>query len=698
MIGRRAEHWFRLTFPRDFDEAAVVAVLSSWSGLPQRTRLTLEVVADAQGVEHRLGITDDSRDTAATELRAAAGSLRLDPIESPALPTPTLRWRWQTLPRLAALRVDNPQATAGSLLSSLWPLRSNEVVVLRWQLRSAAKPMPDTTPEAQLDGRVRALRAKLILGGLAAACDLSVTAADRKRARFLGARTAAVLRGVATPFGFLAAEPPWLANVLFCLGLRGRYLSARELAGLVAWPVGGPEHLPGVSLGAARRLVPSQDIPAAGRIIGTADFPGMERPIALPAAAATRHSYFLGPTGTGKTSLITNLIRQDIEAGRGVAVVDTNGDLAKSLLDVVPHHRLKDVVYLDPSDESPVGLNPLAVDPDGNPELVADQMVELFRRVWQSFWGPRSAQLFHLGLGTLTRRPGSTLIDLTRLFTEPAFRRECVALLDDPVGLGAGWAWFERVPERERLSYLGPVFNKLFALTARRSIRHVLGQSEPRVSMSSVLANERILIVNLAKGVLGLEAARLLGALVVTGLWQAATERATLPIEQRRTFMVYLDELQDLLAVPVPFDEMLSQGRKYGLALNLAHQNLGQLTTEIREAILANAHSKLTFRMEPSDARIMARSFEPSLTAEDLQALGAFEAAALVALERGGLGRPVTLTTQPPAAPVGRATDALAESRRQFGRPASEIETALRDRHTTRRPGTTAIGRKARTR
>ncbi len=692
------EHWFRITFPRDLDEASVVAALSSWSGLSHRSRLVLEVIASDTGIEHRLAIRANSVDTAAAELRAAAGSLRLDPIETQREASPSRRLMWQSMPRLSVLRTDNPEASAASLLSSLWPLAEGESVRLTWRLRSTWKPRPDTTAEAKLDGRVRAIRTKLQLAGLAGHGELAVHAPTAARARFLMNRTGTVLRGVSTPFGSLVAEPVWLGHVLHAVGLRGRYLSARELAAVIGWPIGGPEHLPGVALGAARRLVPSRDIPEEGRVIGTSDFPGLTRPVALPMAAATRHSYILGPTGTGKTSLITNLMRQDIDAGRGVAVVDTNGDLAKSLLDVIPERRLGDVVYLDPYDESPIGLNPLAVGQDGNPELVADQMVELFHRVWQSFWGPRSAQLFHLGLGTLTRRPGSTLVDLTRLFVEPAFRREAVGNLDDPIGLGAGWAWYERVPERERLSYLGPVFNKLFALTARRSIRHVLGQAEPRITLSSVLADQRILIVNLAKGVLGVEAARLLGALVVTGLWQAATERATMAAEDRTPFMVYLDELQDLLAVPVPFDEMLSQGRKYGLALNLAHQNLGQLTPDIREAILANAHSKLTFRMEPSDARIMARSFEPSLTAADLQALGAYEAAAVVALERGGLGRPVTLTTQPPTNGTGLAGKALAASRRSFGRPAEEVEAELRARSTPRRSSRAPVGRKARTR
>jgi hypothetical protein len=218
-----------------------------------------------------------------------------------------------------------------------------------------------------------------------------------------------------------------------------------------------------------------------------------------------------------------------------------------------------------------------------------------------------------------------------------------------------------------------------------------------RASLRSVLAERKILIVNLAKGILGGEAARLFGALIVTGLWQAATQRASLPVDERPTFMAYLDEVQDLLAVPVPFDEMLSQGRKYGLALNLAHQNLGQLTPEVREAILANAHSKVTFRIEPSDARVIARSFEPLLSAEDLQSLGAYEAAAIIGLEQGGVARPVTLKTLPPPEPVDSAEWVTAISRRLYGRPADEVEAALRARQEPTEPPPAPVGRKRRT-
>ena len=598
------------------------------------------------------------------------------------------------MPRNAVIRADMSGATAASLLSSLFPLREGEAYVWAGGAVQDATSV-DVASEAPRDGRVLVMRKKFALAGLNACGELVVSAPSRRRAGYLLQRVSAVLRGLSSPHGRLVADSPLWGEIAYYLGLRGRYLSVRELAGVIGWPIGDAE-LPGLSLGSARRLPPAADIPQQGRVIGVSDYVGLNRPVALPPAAATRHTYLLGPTGTGKTSLLTNLIVQDMAAGRGLAVVDTNGDLAKSLLDLVPPDRFEDVVYLDPADSSPVGLNPLLVVPGMSPDLVADQLVELFHRVWQSFWGPRSAQLFHLGLATLARQPEATLVDLPRIFTDAAFRRQAVGRLNDPVGLGAGWAWFESVPERDRLTMLGPVFNKVWALTARRAVRDVLGQAAPRITLSRVLAERKILIVNLSKGILGGEASRLFGALIVTGLWQAATQRASLSVDERPAFMAYLDELQDLLAVPVPFDEMLSQGRKYGLALNLAHQNLGQLTTEVREGILANSHSKVCFRIEPSDARVMARTFGPALKEDDLQALGAYEVAAIVGLEDGGTARPVTVTTMPPPEPVDSAEWVSAISRRLYGRPSDEVEAELRARQEPPRPPAAPVGRKRR--
>jgi hypothetical protein len=687
-------NWFQLRFPHDLDKDSVLAALAAFSGVPSRARIVLELHADHAGIRHRLGVRARDTESVTATLRAAIPSLRLTPTDwqSP----PGHRLLLQTSPALAALRTDNLAATSAELLSSLFPLSEGESVCLRWGLRSwPLPPLPVGHYDAQ-DGRERVVRAKLIEPGMAAVGELMVSAPTRARRSQLVQRTVSVLWSLRTPYGRLLPNDYWFGQLARLFLQRGRYLSAPEVAAVIGWPIEGPD-LPGLELGAAKRLVPSIELPNEGRRLGTSDAPGLNRPVALSEKASTRGLYILGPTGTGKTSLLKSLVHDDLEQGRGLAVVETNGDLIAELVDSVPDSRIDDVILLDPTDAThAVGFNPFAGSPD--PSLVADQLGELFQRLWEEFWGPRTAQLTHMGLLTLARRKRATLLDLPRLYLDPTFRARVLADLDDPIGLGPDWQWFERLPEREQLTVVAPLLNKVRAFTARPSVRAIVGQFAPQLTMQEVIEQRKILLVNIPKGLIGAETAQLLGCLVLTAIWQAATERAALAPERRHAFGVYVDEVQDFAEAPIPWDEMFAQGRKYGLALTVAHQNLAQLPKDLREVILANARSKAVFGLSPADAKVMAGVFEPSLTADDLQALDPFAIAAQVALDSGGQARPVTLTTPAPLQSLGSAERVRAASKANYARPRAVVEEALRRQVSGPNRGTAPVGRQRRRR
>ncbi len=206
------------------------------------------------------------------------------------------------------------------------------------------------------------------------------------------------------------------------------------------------------------------------------------------------------------------------------------------------------------------------------------------------------------------------------------------------------------------------------------------------------------MLVHVPKGLIGSETAQLLGCLVLTALWQALAGRAALPPDQRQPFSVYVDEVQDFAASPVPWDELFAQGRKYGLSLSVAHQNLGQLPKELREVILANAASKAVFRLGPQDAKVMAQSFAPALTADDLQALDPYSIAATVALDGGGVAQPVTLTTPAPLPSLGTAERVRATSRANYARPRAVIEESLRRQADPTSSTSSPVGRRPRRR
>ncbi|MGA8744879.1 MAG: type IV secretory system conjugative DNA transfer family protein [Solirubrobacterales bacterium] len=685
--------WYRLRFPRDLEGPAVLAALSAFSGVESGTRLAFDLAASRDGISHHLAVSPKAAEAVLGSLRAAIPSLRLDQTEPPRR-QPTRRALWQVSPPTAVIRTDAPAAIAAGLLASLFPLREHEAVALTWTMRPHLRPPLPLTPEIQRDGRQRVLMTKLTLPGLNGYGVLSVQAKTSARNTQLMRRTAASLWSLSTPFGRLVADPYWYGQLLRVLAQRGRYLSVAELMSVIGWPIDGPD-LPGLELGAAKRLVPSLALPDKGRVLGLSDAAGVTRPVAITASAGTRGLYILGPTGTGKTSLIKNLVRDDLVAGRGLAVVETNGDLVRDLLDLIPPERIKDVVLIDLTDRShAVGFNPFASAAD--PSLIADQLGELFQRLWSAYWGPRTGQLAHMGLLTLARRDGSTLLDLPRLFLDQAFRGRVLSGVDDPVGLEPDWRWYESLPVREQATVIAPLLNKVRQFTARSSIRAIMGQARPALSMQRLMAEHQVLLVYVPKGLIGSETAQLMGCLILTSLWQAATERARLPLSQRTPFGLYVDEVQDFADAPIPWDEMFAQGRKYGLALTVAHQNLDQLPKDLREVVLANARSKAVFALSASDAKVMERLFAPALTAADLQALDAHGVAAIVALDDGGTARPVTLTTPPPPSPQGSAELVHAASRQRYARPISEVEAELRRQVAGPRPPAAPIGRKPR--
>ena len=480
--------WFRLGFPRDLNDDAVLAALASFSGVPHGTRLVFDLVATHQGITHRLGVTAAQADIVAGGLRAAVPSLRLDQVETPARHYQR-RLLWQLAPATAVVRSDALGSIAATLLASLFPLGEHEQLRLIWTVRPRLRPALNAPPEHRRDGQEHAVLGKLALPGLGAYGELMVSAGSSARIIELLHRVSTPLWSLNTPHGRLVADPPRWGQGAHLLGQRGRYFSVPELAAVIGWPIDGPD-LPGLELGAAKRLVPSAALPSVGRILGTSDFAGLTRPVAISPAAGTRGLYVLGPTGTGKTSLIKNLVRDDLAAGRGLAVVETNGDLINDLLDLIPPQRVGDVVLIDPTDRShAVGFNPFAS--SANASLVADQLGELFQRLWKEYWGPRTGQLAHMGLLTLARRRGSTLLDLPRLFLDPDFRAGVLAGLDDPIGLAPDWRWFGNLPEREQATVIAPLLNKVRQFTARDSIRAIIGQCRQPPACSASWPSKR---------------------------------------------------------------------------------------------------------------------------------------------------------------------------------------------------------------
>lgn len=457
---------------------------------------------------------------------------------------------------------------------------------------------------------------------------------------------------------------------------RGDLVSVAELAALAHLPT--DTVVAGLARAGANTVPPAPAIATVGKVLGDADA-GTRRLVALTPADARYHLHLLGATGSGKSTLLTNLVLDDVTAGRGAVVIDPKGDLVTDILDRLPTEAAGRVVLIDPDDTAaPPALNVLE---GADPDLTVDHLVGIFRRIYQSYWGPRTDDVLRSACLTLLRRSGATLADVPRLLADERFRRPYLDGIDDPVGLGGFWDWYQTMSRAQQAQVVGPVLNKLRAFLLRGFVRDVVGTTTSSFDMTAVL-DAGLCLVRVPKGVLGEETARLLGSFVVARVWQAATARARHG-QPRADAALYVDEAHNFLTLPRSFDEMLAEARGYHLSLVLAHQHLAQLPRELRDALSANARNKLYFAMSPEDARHLERHVTPELTGHDLANLGAYQAAARLVVD--GAEQPAcTLTTRPAVPPIPGRAEAVRAAARRLRAQAQRIQGRAHGRRERR--------------
>jgi hypothetical protein len=354
--------------------------------------------------------------------------------------------------------------------------------------------------------------------------------------------------------------------------------------------------------------------------IGRTTFRNQNRLFGLRHADRRHHLYVIGQTGTGKSTLLASLIRQDLVCGHGIALLDPHGDLAERALTMVPAARRTSVTYLNvPDSEQVFGFNPLERVPAGRRALAAAGVLDVFKKLWADSWGPRLEHILRNALLVLVERPEATLADILRLLDEKEFRDD-TALRCANLQVRRFWLReFPQYPARLRADAIAPVQNKVGAFLAHPRLQQILSAPRSSFDLRRIMDNAGILIVNLSKGRLGEDVAALFGALLVSGIGLAALGRADQPETRRRPFFVYLDEFQTFTTLSLA--SMLAELRKYGVSLTLAHQYSAQLTPEIRQAIAGNVGSLVVFRVGTEDAELLAPRFAPELGAEDLTRL-----------------------------------------------------------------------------
>lgn len=329
------------------------------------------------------------------------------------------------------------------------------------------------------------------------------------------------------------------------------------------------------------------------------------------------HSYVIGRTGTGKSTLIETMAAQDIAAGRGVAVIDPHGDLVRRLVGRVPKERLSDLNYLDaPNPSQPYGYNPLRKMSLDKVPLAASGLLDAFKKIWVNEWGVRMEHILRNALFALLEYGSATLPDILRLITDQRFRCQVIGKVTNEAVHTFWTNEFPKYNPRYRQEAVAPIQNKIGAFLADPRLHKILTSPQQDIRIRETMDKGKILLVNLSKGALGDDSAGLLGALLVSTMSLAAFSRIDTPETERKDFMVYIDEFQNFTTLSVA--NMISELRKFRVGLVLAHQHLHQLEPEVRHAVLGNVGTLVSFRVGPEDAPILAREFAPQFSADDL--------------------------------------------------------------------------------
>jgi len=331
--------------------------------------------------------------------------------------------------------------------------------------------------------------------------------------------------------------------------------------------------------------------------------------------------YVIGKTGTGKSQLLEELVMQDINSGRGVAVIDPHGDLIAGILARMPVSRAEDVIYFDPSDtERPMGLNMLEAQTEEQKHFVVTSIVGLMYKLYDpmktGIIGPRFEHAIRNAMLTVMAEPGNTFVEVVRILTDPSFVQELLPKVNDPMIRRYWTDQIAQTADFHKSEVLDYIVSKFGRFVTNKLMRNIIGQSESSFDFRKVMDEGKILLVNLAKGKLGEENSNFLGLILVPRILVAAMSRQEIPEDKRRDFYLYVDEFQNF-ATP-DFAQILSEARKYRLNLVVANQFIGQMEEEVKNAVFGNVGTLVAFRVGVTDANYLQHEFQPTFNESDL--------------------------------------------------------------------------------
>ena len=462
-------------------------------------------------------------------------------------------------------------------------------------------------------------------------------------------------------------------------------LNTEELTSLFHFTASSIE-TPKVKFIKAKFATPPPDLPKEGLVLGRNIFRGLETVARLGIDDRRRHLYIIGQTGTGKSAFLQNMIEQDIKNGQGVAVLDPHGDLIEKILGLVPKERAEDVILCDPSDlERPLGLNMLEYDAN-RPEqktFIVNELINIFDKLYdlRTTGGPMFEQYTRNALLLLMDDPNesATLMEVPRVLADKVYRQRLLVKCRNIIVKDFWEKEAEKAGGEAALVNMVPyITSKFNTFIANDYMRPIIGQPKSTLNFREVLDQGKILLISLPKGKLGEINSSLLGLIVVGKIVMASFARIDMPEEQRKDFFLYMDEFQNFTTQSI--ETALSEARKYRLALSIAHQFIGQLPEEIRNAVFGNIGSIVSFRIGAEDSEFLVKQFAPVFDENDLINIDNYNAYVKL-LINGATTQPFNIETYPPAkGNMDMARNIKQLSRFKYGRERNSVEAEIYER------------------